>query len=978
MDDSISKNGDGGGPSLPQARSKRVKIDPDSAQKPDSLKLVHTVSSKDELTIEKLASEVENLMLCIKKGQNFLRLASAELPDDHEWQQLRSDFEPILERNVDTSCKVVVLGASGVGKSSVLNALLDEYNLLPSSDVGEACTAVPIEIHYNATPGASNTKAEFYYITEEVWRKTISQAKAELDGIDDDNADQSQSALGGLQAVYPLLSRDYIATADVDRIVASNDSRLLLNKCITLEAGDHANFHKIFWQEVGSLKRPGFATWPLVDHVRLYVRHPLLEHGLVLVDIPGMFDRNRARVEKAEDYLSRCSAVCVVAPAARCGSDFHQESLLGRALLRIQYDGRLDNVMLICSKSDDVQLRQAVLQLDTPEIKHASALLTEAEQKKKSLEDEIAVREAERREQLTIAKWRQIDIGRWKNAIKAVESQWDQFVQPKERLPNGSLLKVEGDGRVWDAASVSKEIQKLEEEKTTARTLIKEVAELIARENVKLSDVQIGIQSLELNLARITFRLRNDYLRDAQARMYRKSIEDFERLSSQAAEDMVAEPSKMSDVVDLEDIEKRVFCVSALAYCCLAGITANEPTTDAQKGFKLCTKGATEVVSNIDDTEIPALSKRLVRVALLQRRHELQKTDLKLQIVLGSLKGRLSQNVQTQKVDPQRATQATEDFSGNISRFTDAFQQFLSTTTAFEELQRGFGNQIPSLSKKVLKKAGSRLQPLAEHPSTGRNSRGLWPQEYKAAMHPARTGYYVGKRIMNDGEVLWVDFNDRVAAVIRQFTSKIVKATLLSKRSSVKQALAKSRRVLELALDQLHTEFRLQSITAGVSPRRVCLADQQVLLRRRDLARTFEDAFLLIHQVHGDASGRISKDVEEKWTDGYARAYQQRGLGARVRMSEELTKALDTDSVIFDSLRLFCDRIKAGADEVLQDLDKELMDMAKSIADEYRAYMQDRIEKVRSVGDDQLDKIRNRMIALEYEDMEVELVAPDL
>jgi len=52
-----------------------------------------------------------------------------------------------------------ICGPTGAGKSTVLNAILDGCNVLPTSAM-RACTAVPIEIRYKAPSGASDGRAE--------------------------------------------------------------------------------------------------------------------------------------------------------------------------------------------------------------------------------------------------------------------------------------------------------------------------------------------------------------------------------------------------------------------------------------------------------------------------------------------------------------------------------------------------------------------------------------------------------------------------------------------------------------------------------------------------------------------------------------------------------------------------------------------------------------------------------------------------
>ena len=61
--------------------------------------------------------------------------------------QLRDEINACLEKTAPDTI-IGVLGASGVGKSSLLNALLDEASVLPTSG-SRGCTAAVVELRYN-------------------------------------------------------------------------------------------------------------------------------------------------------------------------------------------------------------------------------------------------------------------------------------------------------------------------------------------------------------------------------------------------------------------------------------------------------------------------------------------------------------------------------------------------------------------------------------------------------------------------------------------------------------------------------------------------------------------------------------------------------------------------------------------------------------------------------------------------------------
>lgn len=74
---------------------------------------------------------------------------------------------------------VGVVGNTGAGKSSVINAMLDEERLVPTNCM-RACTAVVTELSYNHLAGSKQYRAEIEFIREADWRRELEILYKEL------------------------------------------------------------------------------------------------------------------------------------------------------------------------------------------------------------------------------------------------------------------------------------------------------------------------------------------------------------------------------------------------------------------------------------------------------------------------------------------------------------------------------------------------------------------------------------------------------------------------------------------------------------------------------------------------------------------------------------------------------------------------------------------------------------------------------
>ena len=248
-----------------------------------------------------------------------------------------------------------MVGNTGAGKSSVINAMLDEERLVPTNCM-RACTAVVTEISYNyaETP----YRAEIDFITKADWEKELKTLFQDLlDGngnVSRDCANEDTDAgiaYAKIKAVYPRKTKEDISNSSIETMLREVSN--ILGGSRKIEETASLLFYKRLQYFVDSKEkstgdkskdkkkeRKEMEFWPLIRVVRIFVKSPALSTGAVIVDLPGVHDSNAARAAVAEGYMKQCTGLWIVAPINRAVDDKAAKSLLGESFKRqLKMDG---------------------------------------------------------------------------------------------------------------------------------------------------------------------------------------------------------------------------------------------------------------------------------------------------------------------------------------------------------------------------------------------------------------------------------------------------------------------------------------------------------------------------------------------------------------------------------------------------------------------------------------------------------------
>lgn len=291
------------------------------------------------------------------------------------------------------------LGVLGAGKSSLINALLDQEELLASSS-DRAATAVACEVAYNHD--SSGYRAEIIYRTreslideldkmfEDLKYKAQLETRVEtLEGNTNDN-DTNDSEADSLNKTINEIQENIRPTVDtVTEIWGVNQDDLLnLSTQELLETKSYGVEYLGTTRHISGIDKEEFAEelssylkssseddteselplCPLIEKVTVYVKSPILKYGLRLRDLPGLCDVSEARKDVALKNSKDLDITMIVAPAIRATEESTVTSLIkGRQEIQMKMDGKFNrgSFCVVLSKIDDIKSETYLKQLKT-------------------------------------------------------------------------------------------------------------------------------------------------------------------------------------------------------------------------------------------------------------------------------------------------------------------------------------------------------------------------------------------------------------------------------------------------------------------------------------------------------------------------------------------------------------------------------------------------------------------------------------
>ncbi|KAI1268139.1 hypothetical protein F5Y18DRAFT_377543 [Xylariaceae sp. FL1019] len=576
-----------------------------------------------------------------------------------------------------TRTVVGVVGNTGAGKSSVINALLDEERLLPTNCL-RACTASPTEISFNYSDDPQELyRAEIEFITSEDWIRELDVLYTDfLDGNGEVSRDATNMdsdagvAYAKMKAVYPHMTREMIAEAQPRALANQPAVRAILGTVKTMKEHTPKDLYKRMQYYVDSKekstgtgdyrKKVGveMECWPLIKVVRIYTKADALSTGAVIVDLPGVQDSNAARAAVAASYMRTCTGLWICAPITRAVDDKTAKNLLGDSFKRqLKYDGTYSSVSFICSKTDDISITEAADSLGLDEDISASWAETEdLRERKYSLQNKIKDLKgakaslAEQLEDCETAteQWEELQArarqgdtvfapsngskkrkrgGRPSGSRKNLEAsdtddEWeasDSDSSDKENSqPDGSgepLTEDDVEAKLMSFRARRKEIR---EERRTLDSQMSELRDEIANAKNARDTILAKVKA-------VCIAGRNNYSREAIKLDFAMGIKELDQENALDEDDANFDPDQ--DIRDYDAVARSlpVFCVSARAYQKLCGRLVKD--NFQSQGFP-----------DVADTEIPKLQQHAKKLTEASRAHSCRHFLNSLSQLINSMK----------------------------------------------------------------------------------------------------------------------------------------------------------------------------------------------------------------------------------------------------------------------------------------------------------------------------------------------------
>ncbi|KAK8172007.1 hypothetical protein BKA80DRAFT_195350 [Phyllosticta citrichinensis] len=889
-----------------------------------------------------LEAGVKQALKLLEKIEQPLQACQQQDQDAQEWLKSIHDLK---SQNVKNRTILGVVGNTGAGKSSVINAMLDEERLVPTNCM-RACTAVVTELSWNeSNDDYSRYRAEIEFVKHEDWLKELQVLYSDLldsSGKVSKECTNSEHEAGvawaKIKAVYPQKTKEMIAEASPESL--AREVQGLLGTTKRINESNPGDFYKRLQyfvdsqeKQKDSKEKKRMEYWPLIKVVKIYTKADALSTGAVVVDLPGVQDSNAARAAVAEGYMKQCSGLWIVAPITRAVDDKAAKKLLGDTFKRqLKLDGTYNNVTFICSKTDDISLVEAVSGLNLDEtVSGMWSELDDLRSKVRKLQNEIE--ECKDSKQVYAEAVEDCDekIDVWDNLLedcadgqivyaptensgkkrkrskspkkqprkkRRAEDSDDDFIDDDEESEADSDAtqseaedETPHDREPLTEQQIQDKIQELKNMKKEAKTERASIDEKMKEIRKEIKTLKEKEASIDDQISRLCINGRNDYSRGAIAQDFAAGIRELDQETAEEENEDAFDPEV--DLRDYDEVARSlpVFCVSSRAYQKLCGRLKRDKTVP---GFK-----------DVSETEVPKLQAHCKQLTEAGRIASARRFLNNLNQFLTSM-----------------SLWATNDGPSSLISADQRRQEQTFLKQKLEELGKGIEKVVhenlhgmaATLTEhvyanydKLVQKACEAALPTASGWGAHRSMGGLYWSTYKATVR--RHGVYNGSSGPRD-------FNAELTApILKEIATGWERAFQRRLPTDVRNFKANALKVLH----SFHNEVVQRARQVGVSMARLNQLDNQ--LRNHDgfLNGLVSAIVELVNTRQKEINREFVPVIAAAMDHAYQVATDERGQGSYVRMKSYVTNHVsqnqermfrDACEQVRDQLNKMCDAVQ--------------------------------------------------------------------
>ncbi|PBP19073.1 hypothetical protein BUE80_DR010181 [Diplocarpon rosae] len=602
-------------------------------------------------------------------------------PECQSWVTQASN---IIEMGQLPRIPVGLLGYTGSGKSSLINALVDEEILLPTNGM-RASTSVVAELSWNPSQDpAEKYTAVVDFCSPAEWTAEFELLRSDIEGrpegekLSTSSTSDAGVAFAKLKAVYPGKDvSDFLNMTKKD-IVGDPDLSKILGHSKTIHCENARKFGKQINQYIDSANQSSESTplelWPLVRLVKVLIRADILRQGLVLVDLPGLGDANAGRAQVAEKYMKHLKHMWIVADINRAVDDKVAQELLGTSFQRqLLLNGNYHDsfVTFVMTRIDNINTDEVIGNL-----KLADGVLSAAVKKENQWRENLE----QAQEEL--------------NSLEDTEpEESSSLVGQKRKFPKMDESKLKGKEYLY-LPEVMTNIRTVER-----RSLVGKISHL--RRLIAVSETSMRVECIKQRSTYTQGRLREDFEYGIAS-----LVQELVDSAIEADSKMITDPSSIK--VSASGLES--FCVSSKAYQKSQGRFQRE---EQIRGFSTC-----------EDTGVPSLQAFARKCTLKSREVAVERFDTELALWKVSVKSWAEEEGQDFLLSgQQRATLLAE---------LDVFRETLK-----QEEKRATKNMRQNTA--AVTAGSAKVQILAKDKTTADIAAGTWKALVRRRGEPCTT-----------------------------------------------------------------------------------------------------------------------------------------------------------------------------------------------------------------------------------------------